>query len=88
MDALDNLSANLHRLRLRAGLTQQGLSEKADLEYKYLQKIESGRWPGLQLRTIERLARALDVEAWELLCPPKAGTAPGPARTRGKASRP
>jgi transcriptional regulator with XRE-family HTH domain len=63
VNALDNLRANLKRLRLMRGLTQQKLSERADLEYKYLQKIESGRWPRLQLQTIERLARAVDMEA-------------------------
>ncbi|EIP99127.1 hypothetical protein OpiT1DRAFT_03631 [Opitutaceae bacterium TAV1] len=40
------------------------------MEYKYLQKIESGRWPGLQLRTIEHLAGILKVEAWQLIAPP------------------
>jgi len=88
VNALDNLRANLKRLRLMRGLTQQKLSERADLEYKYLQKIESGRWPGLQLRTVERLARAVDVEAWELLCPPRERTARKPIKSRGKSSRP
>lgn len=70
VSALTHLRANMKRLRLEHGLTQQALAEKAGLEYKYTQKIESGRWPGLQLRTIEILARALNVEAWELLMPP------------------
>lgn len=60
----------MKQLRLRQGLTQQALAERADLEYKYVQKIESGRWPGLQLRTVERLARALGVEVWQLVGPP------------------
>jgi transcriptional regulator with XRE-family HTH domain len=84
VDALDNLCANIKRLRLLRGLTQQKLSEKADLEYKFFQKIESGRWPGLQLRTITRLARALDVEAWELLCPPRKRIAKKPRGPRHK----
>ena len=61
----------MKQLRLRQGLTQQALAERADLEYKYVQKIESGRWPGLQLRTVERLARALGVEVWQLVEPPR-----------------
>ena len=73
MTALQNLSANMKRLRQQHDLTQQGLAERAGLEYKYVQKIESGRWPGLQLRTIETLAEALGVEAWELICPPDHG---------------
>ena len=88
MRALDHLRANLKRLRLLRGWTQQELSEIAGLEYKYLQKIESGRWPGLQLRTIERLAHAVDVETWELLCPPREETVQKPAKSRGKSRRP
>ena len=60
--ALKSLQINLKRLRLAAGLTQQALSEKAGIEYKYYQKIESGRWPGVQLRTVDKLAAALGVE--------------------------
>jgi len=39
------------------------------MEYKYLQKIESGRWPALQMKTVERLAKGLEVEAWQLIKP-------------------
>jgi len=79
----------MKRLRLQRGLTQQALAELADLEYKYLQKIESGRWPGLQLRTVERLASALKVDAWELLCPTKGGLArPTPLQTKKRKARP
>lgn len=69
MSALQNLSANLRRLRLQQGLTQQSLAERAKVEYKYLQKVETGQWPGLQLRTVERLAKSLGVDAWELIRP-------------------
>lgn len=62
----------MKRLRAELGLTQQALAEKAGLEYKHLQRIESGRWPGLQLKTIEAIARSLKVEAWELIKPAKA----------------
>ncbi len=71
MEAFRNLRTNLKRLRLARGLTQEQLAEKAGMEYKYFQKVESGRWPGLQLRTVERLAKVLGVQAWELLCPRK-----------------
>ena len=69
MSALENLRINLKRLRVSQGLTQQALAEKADVEYKYYQRIESGRWPGLRLGTVECLARAVGVEAWELISP-------------------
>ena len=69
MSALKNLRFNLKRFRASLGLTQQALAEKAEVEYKYYQRVESGRWPGLQLATVERLARAVGVEAWELISP-------------------
>ncbi len=59
----------MKRLRIEQGLTQQTLAEMAGLEYKHLQRIESGHWPGLQLKTIELIAKALKVEAWELIGP-------------------
>jgi transcriptional regulator with XRE-family HTH domain len=60
----------MKRLRLARGLTQQSLAEKCGMEYKHLQKIESGRWPALQMATMERLAKGLGVEAWQLIRPP------------------
>jgi transcriptional regulator with XRE-family HTH domain len=70
VNVLKNLQENLKRLRKEQYLTQEGLAEKAGLEAKHYQKIESCRWPGLQLQTIETLAAALGIEAWELICPP------------------
>jgi len=65
--ALKCLQVNLKRLRLAQGLTQQVLAERASMDYKYFQRIESGSWPGLQLRTLDKLAKALKVDAFELL---------------------
>jgi transcriptional regulator with XRE-family HTH domain len=59
----------MKRLRSRQNLTQQALAEKAEMDYNYLQKIESGRWGGLRLSTVETLAGALGVEIWELFVP-------------------
>lgn len=66
MSALATIRANVKRLRLEQGLTQQQLSERAGMDYKYFQKIESGRWPGLQVRTVETLAKALRVDVGKL----------------------
>jgi transcriptional regulator with XRE-family HTH domain len=70
----------MKRLRHRQGITQQELAEKADMDYNYLQKIESGRWGGLRLSTVETLASALGVEVWELFVP----CAPVKPQTRKK----
>lgn len=50
-----------------AGLSQQAFAEKLGLDYKYYQRIEAGNWPGLQLRTVEKIAKALKVEVAELV---------------------
>jgi transcriptional regulator with XRE-family HTH domain len=80
MTAMQCIRANMKRLRVRQGLTQQSLAEKAGLDYNYLQKIESGRWGGLRVSTVETLALALEVEIWELFVP---GT-PGKSKTIGR----
>lgn len=66
MTALKCLQSNLRRLRTERGLTQQEMAERAGLDYKYYQRIEAGNWPGLQLRTVDKLAKALRVEVAEL----------------------
>lgn len=67
MSVLKYLRENLKRERLALKLSQQAFAEKLGLEYKYYQKIEAGAWPGLQLRTVEKMAKALGVEVAELV---------------------
>jgi len=57
------------------GLTQEAFAEKYGFSYKYYQKLESGRKKQIWLGTVERLAKAFGLEAWELLAPkePKLG---------------
>jgi len=51
---------NVARLRNEAGLSQNGLAERADLDRAYLSGIERGaRNPGI--KTVVRLAQALSV---------------------------
>jgi transcriptional regulator with XRE-family HTH domain len=49
-------------LRLAAGLDQAGLAELADISIGTLRNLERGT--GSTLRTIIRVARSLDREAW------------------------
>ena len=58
---------NLRYLRLHCGITQEILSERAGLAYRHYQDIESGRRPGLQLATVDRLAAALGESTHHLL---------------------
>jgi len=68
------LTARLKALRLQKGLTQEAFAESSGISYKYYQAVEQGLKKDLRLSTIIRLARAHDMEAWELL-KPETGTA-------------
>ena len=59
----------LRELRNRRGFTQEKLSELAEIDYKYLQKIEGKNPPNIKLETIEKLAKTLEVKPSELLEP-------------------
>ena len=60
------LGEKIKFLRVRAALTQEKLAEKAGISLDYMGKIEvSINRPGL--RTILKLARALDVEPFEVV---------------------
>jgi transcriptional regulator with XRE-family HTH domain len=63
------LSQNLRRLRLERELTQEQLAERAGLTYRHYQQIEGEDRPGLQVVTVERLAKALRVSVAELVGP-------------------
>jgi len=57
---LTDFGRNVSRLRSDAGLSQDKLAEKADLDRTYLSGIERGvRNPGI--KSVLRIARALDV---------------------------
>ena len=83
MECLENLRQNMRRIRLNSGLTQQKVADLAGVEYKYLQHIEAGRWPNLTLETLQKIADALQVKPWELLCEVPAGDKRHPERMRG-----
>ncbi|MFA5363255.1 MAG: helix-turn-helix transcriptional regulator [Candidatus Omnitrophota bacterium] len=55
------LGTRIKTLRKKNGYTQEKLSELADIDYKYLQRIEGKNPPALKVDTIEKLAKALKV---------------------------
>lgn len=66
MDPAAQLSRNLRRLRLAAGLTQEALSAATQLDPGEISRLERGaRDP--RLSTIVRLARGLGVPVSELV---------------------
>jgi transcriptional regulator with XRE-family HTH domain len=64
-DPLDAFAANLKRIRLQRGLSQERLAHTADLNMTHVAKIErSEREPGV--RTVAKLTKALGISAAEL----------------------
>ncbi|MDR1802506.1 MAG: helix-turn-helix domain-containing protein [Treponema sp.] len=62
------LAANLKENRRKKGLTQEKLAEKADISLRYLAMLENGdSFPSGE--TLEKLAEALDIQAYELFYP-------------------
>ena len=61
------LGKKIKRLRKKCRYTQDKLSELANIDYKYLQKIEGKNPPNLRIGTIEKFAKALKVKPAELL---------------------
>ena len=60
------VTCRVRTFRIARGLTQENLAKQADLNCTHISKIESGkRLPSL--KSICRLADALDVEPYELL---------------------
>jgi len=63
------LAFNLKQTRIKLGLTQARLAEKADASTQYVAMIELGRkFPSLDL--LERLAVALEIDNLDLFTPP------------------
>jgi transcriptional regulator with XRE-family HTH domain len=61
--------ANVRRERVRKGLTQEALAEKAEIATRNLQKVEAGEFNVL-LTTALRIRFALRCP-WDRLMPPK-----------------
>ncbi|WP_372410477.1 helix-turn-helix domain-containing protein [Streptomyces luteireticuli] len=77
------MGERIARLRMRRGLTQERLAEKAGLSVDVVRKLEQGRRRTARLSTVNALAAALDTEPSALLgqlttfeVPPTADEAP------------
>lgn len=60
--------AKLKALREKSGLNQDEIAEKAGISQPHYSKIENGK-DSPSLKVLERIAAALDQEAWEFLNP-------------------
>ncbi len=63
---LEYIGANVHRLRVRLGLSQEALAEAADISTGFLQRLERGK-TNVGVVVLVRLADALGVEPGVLL---------------------
>jgi transcriptional regulator with XRE-family HTH domain len=89
-DLAKRLLARVRELRKAKGLTQESFAERAGLKYKYYQQVEAGRRVDIRFSTLQKLAKACDLELWELLkvdAPlPVAEEIPGRVKPKSKAT--
>lgn len=69
MDILEVLSSNLRKYRKAAGLSQEALANKTNLHRTYIGGIEQRRI-NVSSINLQKIAEALNIEAWQLLKPP------------------
>ncbi len=65
METKKLLGARLKELRWSKGLSQEQLAEKADINSKYLSRMERGT-ENPTLDMLIKLSRALEVDMWEM----------------------
>ncbi len=90
-DVLERIGANVAARRARLGLTQQALADRADLDLRFIQRVERAQ-TNLSVMSLVALASALDVPVEALLRPAelppaRPGRPPDDRRSRTAASR-
>jgi transcriptional regulator with XRE-family HTH domain len=69
MSIRDVLAKNVRKYRQAAGLSQEELAHRAELDRTYISSIERSVY-GATIDVVDRLAKALGVEASDLLVRP------------------
>ena len=69
MDIRDVLAANLRRLRKAAGLSQEELAHRAQIDRTYISALERSVYAA-GIDVVDRIAKELGVEAADLLRAP------------------
>lgn len=67
MNINTKFSNTLKQLRKSKGLTQEKLAEVSDIDYKYLQKLESKNPSSPTLSVLEKLSHGLGIILTELI---------------------
>ena len=70
MEILEIFAANLRKRRRAAGLSQEELAHRADLDRTYISSLERSVY-GASIDVVASLAKELGVEASDLLLRPK-----------------
>lgn len=68
MDVRRRIGANVQRLRRAKGLSQEELSDRADIHQTYLSGVEGGKRNPSAL-VLARIAHGLEVDVYELFAP-------------------
>jgi len=61
------LAANIKRYRIKNGLSQEQLAQKAGVTYSTLAKLESGVNQNPKVKTLQQIAKALGVTIDDLM---------------------
>ena len=67
MDINNIFAERLRELSKSKGLTQEKLAEVSDIDYKYLQKLESKNPSSPTLSVLEKLSRGLGITLTEFI---------------------
>ncbi len=73
MDIIKVFGTNVKHYRQQAGLSQEAFAEKCGMHRTYISAIECFR-RSISLENIQRIADALNIEAYKLLLENKDGT--------------
>ena len=65
MDICEKFGINVHKFRIKKGISQEKLAELSELHRTYISAVERGT-RSISLRNIERIAIALDVPPYKL----------------------
>lgn len=64
---LPTIARNIKKYRDKLGISQDGLSKRADIAYNVIIKIESGATPNPTIETMAKIARGLGVSVDDLI---------------------
>jgi transcriptional regulator with XRE-family HTH domain len=64
---LPTIAKNIKKYRDKLGISQDGLSKRADIAYNVIIKIESGATPNPTIETMSKIAKGLGVSVDDLI---------------------